>query len=361
MKRILKPYTNIFLDAAFTSIMAHLRTILETFTACHGIAGHEDEVATSIIQHGDFTSYGRDAMGNLLCMKETTPGAPTVLLDAHMDEVGFIVKYIDDDGYLYLDAVGGIDTKALSGACLLVHGKSLLRGIVSDMPPHIAHGSTVPELGDLPLDIGMSGREARETVPVGSPVTFSTRLRQVGQHKVCSKALDNRAGCTVLCSLSRKLDVPFNLAFLFSSQEEVGTRGAYAALTSSAPALALSIDTTHGDMYGVPREKTRTLGSGTIIGVGANIHHSLFSRLRETAKNDGIAHTIKAYAGATPTNLRSMQTAGRGVATALLSIPTRYLHTPAEVADMRDIKATQRLVSSFLSSLDESYVEAIAC
>jgi endoglucanase len=300
-------------------------------------------------------------MGNLLCIREYGPDAPTILLDAHMDEVGFIVKYIDDDGYLYLDAVGGIDTKALIGTCLLVHGKERVRGVVSGIPPHIAQESTVPDLDDIPLDIGMSSREAKEMVPIGSPVTFSTKFRRVGQHKVCSKALDNRAGCAILCSLSRTLDVPCNLAFLFSSQEEVGTRGAYAALTSYAPDLAISIDTTHGDMYGVPKEKTRSLASGTILGVGANIHRALFDRLRQTAKDEGIAHTTKAYAGATPTNLRSIQVAGRGVPTALLSVPTRYLHTPAEVADLRDIKATQRLLSSFIASIDASLVEAISC
>ncbi len=173
------------------------------------------------------------------------------------------------------------------------------------------------------------------------------------------KALDNRAGCAALCELSKRVDSPYNIIYAFSAQEEVGARGITPAMYGRDVSFAVCVDTTHGDMPGVEPHKTRPLGSGPILGRGPGIHPAVGAAAELAAA--GVAHTVKAYSGAMPTNLRSIQITGKGIPGAQVSIPARYLHTPCEVADLRDIEGCVAVLSQMLSSIDSTLLGAIGC
>ena len=327
---------------------------LASLCACDGVSGHEESVRNRILSLGSFDAHHVDPLGNLLCFKGDGDAPPSVVLDAHMDEVGFLVRHIDKDGFITLDALGGIDPRVLEGAQLTVHGREPLRAVVGDLPPHLSKEEKAPKLQDLPVDTGLSGKEVRDLVPVGSPVCFWSPLRRLGSSLVSGKALDNRAGCAVLCSVSHSLPKECNALFLFSVQEEVGVRGATTALFGREDAPALCIDATHAGMPGVDERLTRPLGSGPVIGMGPAVDPGLHARLVHLAGSLGIPHTVKAYPGRMPTNLRALQVTGKGMRGALASLPARYLHTPCEVMDLRDLDACTRLAGAYVESWCES-------
>ncbi|MHC1605000.1 MAG: zinc-binding metallopeptidase family protein [Candidatus Methanofastidiosia archaeon] len=334
---------------------------LRMLTSCAGVSGFEEEVSQMILKLGAFSSCRRDPMGNLICMKESDKTMPIIMLDAHMDEVGFIVKHIDDTGFLYLENLGKIDPRVLPGKKAIVRGSENLLGVFGDLPPHVKEKKDVFEISELPLDCGLTKNEIKSMVSIGDSVVFHNPLFKMGKNNICSKAIDNRAGCAVLCRFSHQIKTEFNLAFVFSSQEEIGARGARVATYALSPSLAISVDCTHGNIVDMASAKTRKLGSGPVIGIGPNIHPKISQKLKTDAKRIGIPHTVKAYSQATPTNLRETQLVLKGVSCGLVSIPTRYLHTPTEIADLRDIKYSLKLLVEFISTLNKKDVEDLSC
>lgn len=335
--------------------------LLSSLCACDAISGREPGLHGNILKEGSFSRHETDALGNLICFQDGSPDAPTVLLDAHADEVGFIVRHIDKDGFIFVDAVGGIDPRVLQGTRLTVHGRESLAAMVGDLPPHVSSDSGVPKVGDLPIDTGLPAKEVAELVRIGDSLTYFAPLKKMGRHHVTGKAIDNRGGCAILCELSRKLRSPYNIIYSFSSQEEVGARGITPLLHQRDVSFALCLDMTHGDTPGVERHKTRPLGSGPIIGRGPGIHPAVGRAVEAAAASAGTPYSAKAYPGGMPTNLRSIQVAGKGIPGAQVSAAVRYLHTPAEVADLRDLEACVVLLEAMLSRRDDELVEAVSC
>ncbi len=335
--------------------------LLASLCGCDCISGRESALHDHILNSGSFSRHATDALGTLLCFQDAGPGAPTVLLDAHADEIGFIVRHIDKDGFIFADPVGGIDPKVLLGSRLTVHGKRTLSAVVGDLPPHVSADKAIPKTGDLPIDTGLEPHEVRKLVGIGDAITFFSPLARIGKNQVAGKALDNRAGCAVLCELSKRVESPYNLIYAFSAQEEVGARGITPAMYSRDVSFAVCVDTTHGDMTGVEPHKTRPLGSGPILGRGPGIHPAVGAAAESAAASAGVPHTVKAYSGAMPTNLRSIQISGSGIPGTQVSIPARYLHTPCEVADLRDIDGCVTLLYHLLSHIDSTLMEAVGC
>lgn len=338
--------------------MERMLTILRELTSLAGISGKEDNVAEAISSLCECDTSGVDSMGNLTCIKKGVSGY-TIMVEAHMDEVGFIVRHIDDEGFIYADAVGGIDAKAIIGTEVVVHGKERLDAIVATPPPHIKGKKDAQKLESLAFDTGLDKQTLCGLVRIGDQITYSTPLRRISSSKVASKSIDNRAGCAVLCYLSQYLVSEHDIAYVFSSQEEVGARGPLVTTRCLRPSLSISVDTTHGDMPSVAAHLTRKLGSGPVIGIGPNIHPMVSALLQNTARENSIPHTKKAYAGPTPTNLRTMQACGSPGG--LVSIPARYLHTPAEIADLHDMRSTADLITKTVESVDTAFMEGLSC
>jgi len=326
---------------------------LAELTSAFGIAGYEDDIRDAIIKNGNFAQHRVDKIGNLVCHGDIRDERPTILLDAHLDEVGFIVKFIDKDGFVYLEPLGGIDPRALIGKSILIRGNEDIVGVVSSIPPHLSQDNKMPKLSELTLDTGLSKWELDGLIGIGSPAGFISPLKRLGGSKVAGKSLDNRAGCLALCELSKRLGDSCNVIYLFSTQEEVGTRGVNVALKDLRPDLAICVDVTQGDMHFFDSPIMRKLGGGTIIGTGPNIHPKIFEKLTRAAEGRGIQHCIKAYPKPTPTNLRSIQLLGGGVPSGLLAMPCRYMHTPAEVVDVNDIISTILLLEAFIDDIDD--------
>jgi endoglucanase len=333
--------------------------LLASLCGCDCVSGRESGLHKQILDAGSFDRHATDALGNLLCFKDAGPDAATVLLDAHADEIGLIVRHIDKEGFIFADAVGGIDPKVLQGTCLTVHGTAPMPAVVGDLPPHLSQEKKVIPLADLPIDTGRSAKEVRESVRIGDAITFRSGLARIGANQVTGKALDNRAGVAALCELSRIVRSPCNIMFSFSSQEEVGARGVIPALFGKDISLAICVDTTHGDMPGVDQHKTRPLGTGPIIGRGPGIHPGVGAAVEAAGDRAGIAYSVKAYPGTMPTNLRSIQVSGKGIPGAQVSIPARYLHTPSEIVDLRDVRGCVELLAAFLSDPPCGVLEGI--
>jgi len=294
-----------------------------------------------------------DTLGNIIgkksCGKE---GAKQVLLDAHMDEIGFVVTG-HKGKFLSLSAVGSIDPRHLPATklCLLTNPPQF--GVISTMPPHLLKDGDMDktqDLSELFLDMGHSAEKTKE-IPIGTPLVYATKSQALMGKRFCGKALDNRAGMAAILSTLSKLpeDLAVDLTVLFSVQEEIGLRGAKTGVFSQHPDLAIVLDVTFGDTPDSPKEKTVSLGKGPAIGVGPYLNRKLSDKLIALAKEKNIPHQLEILPGRTSTNADEIQVAHTGVETALLSLPLRYMHSPTEVVDLGDIEQTASLIATFLA------------
>lgn len=304
-----------------------------------------------------------DAMGNVLG-RIGNPDGYRILLDAHIDQVSLIVTRICEDGLLALQSVSGMDAKVLLGASVKVKttGGEEYFGIVATRPPHILSAEDyqkTPAVDALFIDVGYPKEQAQKRFAPGDRVIFDTGFCPLAGELAASRSLDNRAGClAILLALeglnnrrrAMEEDVleKIGLYTLFSSQEEVGLRGAVTGAFGIKADEAVIVDVGHGDTRGVAEHLTRPLGSGAAIGIAPMLKRATSRTLIDLAKEEEIPYTVEVMTGATGTNASSIAIAGAGVASALISIPLRYMHTPNEVVCMTDIAAVADLLCAYL-------------
>jgi endoglucanase len=299
-----------------------------------------------------------DTMGNLIVHKKgKKQTGEKLMLAAHMDEVGLMIRSITEDGYLKFVTVGGIDRRVLIGKRVLV-GKTGIPGIIGLKANHLVSAEErkkIPKLSDFYIDIGAeSSGEAKELVSPGDAIVFDQRAKEFGDGKFCAKAIDDRIGCAVMLELL-KLDLPMDLTFVFTVQEEVGTRGALGAAFSVKPEIALILEgTTAADIPAMEdHKKVCLLGNGPVIPFmdgGAVYDRDLFELLRDLAGSIGIPWQTKHYI-AGGTDASAIQTSGQGVRVAGISAAVRYLHTPTGVISMRDYESMQKLACAFIEAI----------
>lgn len=326
---------------------------LELLGDLPGVSGCEDPVRDAILgQIEDHCeSWQVDALGNLLVHKKgAAPAAQRLLLTAHMDEVGFIVTHIEEDGLLRFAAVGGIDSRVVVGKAVEV-GPRRLYGVIGSKAVHLQEEKEKDEalkLDKLFIDIGATCAEtAGEHVRVGDRAVFYAPFLELGDQRVLGRAFDDRAGCALLVELIRS-ELPCDCHFAFTVQEETGCTGAVAAGYSVDPDIAIVVEaTTASDIAGVPPEKAVCrLGGGPVISFmdkGAVYDRGLVRLVLDTAGKHGIPVQVKegVYGG---NESRSIQTARDGVRTVAVSLPCRYLHSPSNVLQAGDITHTRDLL-----------------
>jgi len=297
-----------------------------------------------------------DVMGNLLAVKRCgRENAPRLLLDAHLDEVGLIVTGYDK-GFLCFGSLGGIDPRMLPAREVEVLCDPPLRGVIDTLPPHILKAADMDktmERDKLRIDVGLSEESVRERVPLGTPAVFISDCIALGKNRLCSRALDDRACAAILlrvlqCLQDKELKV--DLYLQFASQEELGTRGAITGTFSARPDEALVVDVTHGRTPDAKKEETLPLGGGAAIGLGPNMTRRMSDRLLALAKEREIPHQVEVLRGNSGTDAWAIQVSRAGVATALISLPLRYMHTPVETMDLRDADAVVRLLCAYVES-----------
>ena len=301
------------------------------------------------------TDRAGNVVGHIFCEDKN---APTVMLEAHMDGIGLMVKNITDRGFLTFVPIGGIDPRILPAAEVMVCGKEEIFGVIGAKPPHLQtekDRKKAPKIEDMYIDIGMDKETAETNVSVGDMVYFKTEATELLNGSLSGKYLDNRAGVVALLHALKMLNgkkLPFHLAVLIAVQEEVGLRGAVMGTHAISPDVAIVVDVCHGKTPDSGSDSTFTLGSGTVLSFGPNIHPKLSSLMREVAEKENIKFTLGVDGGDTGTDAWAVQVSRTGVATALLSIPLSYMHTTVETLAMSDVYATGDLILKTLLTLN---------
>jgi endoglucanase len=332
--------------------------ILEKLSAIPGVSGWEDSVREAITAMIDgHCEYEVDALGNLIAYKTGKSRAKqTILLSAHMDEVGLIITMIEDSGLLRFATVGGIDSRVIAGKAVKV-GASGVAGVIGRVPVHLQKEDEreKPASPDkLYIDIGAKDKsEAEEYVRVGDRVVFCSQFRRLGGEKIIGRAFDDRAGCAILIDMICS-DLAYDCVFSFTVQEEIGCIGAFTAAYRTAPDIAIAVETTTAaDIAGVPADKqVCALGKGPVISFmdrGAIYDHGLYHQALDTAKEQGIPCQIKqVVAGANES--RSLQITRTGSRVLAVSLPCRYLHTPSNMLAVEDIAHMRRLLEALVEA-----------
>lgn len=298
-----------------------------------------------------------DAMGNVIaCRRCGVENAPKLLLDAHMDEIGLIITGFEE-GYARFSLLGGVDARTLPGreVYLLTEGAPVY-GVIACLPPHVLTAEQreqTIEVKDMYIDLGMDGERAEALVPLGTPGVFRGHAEVLNKKYICGKALDDKACvATILDAVSRlkgeKLAV--DLYVLASVQEELGMRGAAPAAFGINPDYCVAVDVTHGKTPDSSSVNISKVGGGAAVALGPNMNRGITDRLIETAKQAEIPYQVEICAGNSGTNAWPIQISRSGIATAVLSLPLKYMHTPVEVIKIADAEAVSRLIYTFVKN-----------
>lgn len=284
--------------------------------------------------------------------------APKLLLDAHLDEIGFIVTG-HEEGFLRFAPLGGVDPRMLPDREVVLLTDPPVCGVVACLPPHVQTSEDMDKslpIKELFIDVGLSQEEAERRIPIGTPATYRGGCSPLGEDLLYGKSLDDRAGFAVLLDVLERLkgkDLGVDLYVLGSTQEETHSSGAVTAACEIAPNLCVAVDVTHGDSPDASKNETFQLDGGPVIGVGPNCARSLSRRLKELAKELELPVQIEVMPGSSGTNAWPIQVSREGVATAVLSIPERYMHTPVEVVSKADLAGAAKLLAAFVEGLSE--------
>lgn len=339
---------------------------IKTLSLLNGISGFEHNVSDFVANHfkGKGFEVTTDSMGNVIACKKLGEGHGKVMLEAHVDEIGMLVKSIDKNGFLFLSPVGGFDPRILPASEVVVHGKKDYLGIVGAKPPHMMSAdeySKTLDFAQLYVDVGMTKEQADDQIGIGAYVTFKGEYCKLHGDYVASKAMDDRASLAVLLDCADKLadaSLGYDLYICACVQEEVGMRGALTAAYAINPDLAIAIDVTHAT---TPDESKGTFkcGCGPVVCLGPNIHNALVNHFIDILKREGVSYEIEVEGGNTGTDAWSIQTAREGIPTMLLSLALKYMHTPIETLSLADCVQTSDALVSFLKSFEKT--EDVLC
>jgi len=341
--------------------------LIQELCSAHGPSGFESDVAERIhrLIHPYVDEVRRDFLGNLIALKRGHSAKASLMIAGHMDEIGFLVSGQEDE-FLQIAAVGGLDPRVLPGQEVWVHGQTKLKGIVASLPPHVLSEEDrqkVSLIHQLYVDVGLSEKALSQQVKVGDPVTLATEPAALKGGCWCGKAMDDRAGLAsmilTLCQLKSTRHA-WDVCAVATVQEEVGLKGAQVSAFGVEPTAAIAIDVAHGNMPGADEADTVDFRKGPAIAFGPNISPYLFDRLTSTADHHGIPWQREAVPGRSGTDAWAMQVVRCGIPTAILGIPLKYMHTAVETLFLKNVERTARLMTAFASELDEDALENIS-
>ncbi len=305
-----------------------------------------------------------DVMGNMMSYLNGQ-GGPRVMLAGHCDEIGFMVQYITDEGFIYFGAIGGVDPHLSPGQRINIHTSTgVIKGVIGKKAIHLIETKdrdTVIKLKEQYIDIGCTSRdEVENLIRIGDPVTFAVGLERLQNGRLTSRALDDKMGAfivsRVMAEVKKAGGLNAELVCVSTVQEEVGLRGGTTSGYGVNPDLAIVVEVTHAtdtpdvDPKGIGRID---VGKGPVLARGANINPVLFDLLVETAEEEEIPVQILGIPRATGTDANTLQLSRGGVATALIGIPLRYMHTPVELLAESDLQAAIKLLTAAVLKLKE--------
>jgi putative aminopeptidase FrvX len=342
--------------------------VLEKLSNTNGVTGREDDVRKLMEKYLKpyVDEVREDKLGNLIAFKKGKKDAPTVMIAAHMDEVGLMIKNIKKKGFLQFTKIGGIDDRILLAQNVIVHtDKCPLTGVIGSKPVHIqteAEKKKVIEADKLFIDIGAKDKEEAEKmgVQVGDVVSFDTKFTQIGDNVVLGKAFDDRVGCVIIIEIMKRLqNVDCNVYAVGTIQEEVGLRGATIAAFQIEPDLGIAFDASvAGDTPGVGEgEAPAKMGEGPVLTVadaGLIAHPKVLRLLIDSAKQNNIPYQLE-------TGIRGATDAARialsrdGVPSGVVSIAARYIHSPAGILNLDDVEKAIELAVAVIDNVPKYF------
>jgi endoglucanase len=288
---------------------------------------------------------------------------PSVMLAGHIDEIGFMVTYVTEDGYCAFAPIGGHDPQILPGARVHVHTKEgPLLGVLGRLPIHLLEEDDrkkVVKMDRMFIDLGMSADEVKKRVRIGDPVTYGVGLERLGDTMAVSRAFDDKMGAFVAAEVLRLVKeaggAKGDLIAAATVQEEIGLRGGTTSAYSQDPVVGIAIEVTHAtDYLDVDKRKFGEIvcGKGPAISRGANINPKVFELLCEAAEAEKVPYQVEGAPRGTGTDANAIQISRGGKAAGLVSVPLRYMHTPTEVLSLEDVENAARLLAAFVLRLE---------
>lgn len=347
------------------------KRILLDFMETPGVPGYEFEISKKV--ESCFREYTddvhRDKMGNLIALIKGggAEPRPRIMVATHMDEIGLMVTKIEPGGFLRFWQLGGFDPRTLVGQEVMVHGRTKCHGIIGSKPPHLStaeeRDKAIP-MKDLFIDLGMPEEMVREQVQIGDVITIVREAMELHNDFVSGKSLDNRASIAALLECleeMKRFRVQADVYAVATVQEEVGLRGAMTSTYGIHPDIGIAIDVAHASMPGVAADLGLKMDGGAVFHNGPNIHQDIYGRFVDIAKEQNIPYQVRFMQGPTATDGNAIQITREGIATGVLSMPLRYMHTSVETLCYRDVKRTGKLLAHFIASVDRSFVEGLSC
>jgi endoglucanase len=346
--------------------------LFEELTGIPGGSGFEEKVIEAIASglKRRLPDVSIDPMGNVI--GKLGKGKKSVMVCVHSDEVGMVVKYIDPKGYIYFDVNGMIDERVLLSTKVdICTDKGILTGVVGVKNRHLLAAEDLKRpinLSDLWIDVGAANAEEvkRWGIDIGDPIVFHPNFQKIGKDTIISKAIDNRAGCTILIDLAERMKptkLDYQLFFVAATQEEIGSRGAKVAAQALEPDMAIVIDTVPASDPITPLQQATTeCGKGPVIrsmdvnaiGWGTVYSKKIRKRLIATAEKNGIPY--QEDVARTWTDAATIHTSGRGIPCGGIYIPRRYSHSPMELVKWLDVERTADLLHLFLKNLSSAAI-----
>ena len=343
----------------------NLKKLIKKLSDMRGISGFEYRISGEIkklLEKYCDEAY-TDNLGSIIAIKRCGKrNAKKVMIEAHCDEIGLMVKDIDDRGFITVVNVGGVDPRILPSSEVIIHAKRDLKGVVGAKPPHLqdkGESEKSSKLTNMAVDTGLSAEEVKSLVSIGDSITFSQSSGELMSGQFSGKSLDDRASIAAVIEVLKNLDkekLDVDVYAVIAVQEEVGGFGAMTATYEIEPDIAIAIDVCHG-ITPDNSESAYEIGGGAVITCGPNIHPKIYSRLLDTAKENKIKTQIEVEGGNTGTDAWAIQVVKSGIPTGLLSIPLKYMHTSVETISFKDAEAVSDLLTHFVQNLGDDMEE----
>ncbi len=329
--------------------------LLKKLCFSFGVSGGEKEIADAIIDEISEVAdeVKTDRFGNVYASYKSGENLPTVVLDAHMDSVGFVISETCENGFLKFQSVGGVDPNVLPGTEVTVNGKT---GVIASKPPHLMTDKDRERplsIGDMHVDTGYLKESSN--IKKGDLVSYKPYLEKMG-NSVTGTYLDDRIGCCIIIELFKKLrgrKLPFNLIGIFTKQEEIGLVGA--KFFENTADLCIVIDVTHGKTPDEKSDESFYCGKGCTLGVGPNSSPYYNKVIEELCVKNDIPYQTEVLEGNSGTNAWRYQVSGNGLPCVILSIPLKFMHTPVETVSVFDIENAEDILTEFLLNMGDKY------
>ncbi|MBN2045206.1 MAG: M20/M25/M40 family metallo-hydrolase [Anaerolineales bacterium] len=349
--------------------MEDTKTLLTALTAVPGLSGHESLIRKQLTDLWEplTDELHTSPIGSLHGLKKGSSPVPrpSILIATHMDAIGLMVSGIED-GLLRVTNIGGIDNRVLPGLTVTIHSQSGdLPGLVVLPPAHTLpedQKTSTVDLKYLFVDTGLLPREVSSKIQIGDLVTFSLEAMDLGDGYLTAPAIDNRASVAALTEALKILQTRKHRWDVWAAatvQEEVGLYGAQTTGFDLRPSLAVVIDVTFGSGPGAAGYETLDMDKGPSFDIGPSTHPKLYEAFIRFAAKQEIPFQRYAYPRSSGTDADKLQISAEGVITMIISIPIRYMHTPVELVQVRDIQRTARLIAGFIEQLDDDFLESL--